>query len=274
MHQVAFSIGGFAFYWYGVCLASAFVAGLLNATWLGRRTGRPFPLFSDLLFWVVVGGIAGARLAYVAANWDEFSGNMLRILNLRGGGLVFYGGIAGAFTAFLLFVRQHRENFWSLGDVAITSLPLGHALGRVGCFMQGCCHGTPTTSALGVVYPADSSVWHNQVHAGLLPNTATACLPVHPVQLYESAANLVIWMALILFYRQPHRDGRVAALYMMLYAVTRFSLEFMRGDERMRSLAHLSLAQMTSVALFAAGLGIWCLASRRTASGATQTEPR
>ena len=273
MNQVAFSLGGFAFYWYGVLLASAFIVGLLNATWVGRRTGRTFPLFSDLLFWVVVGGIVGARLAYVGANWGEFSHNMLKILNLRGGGLVFYGGFAGAFLAFLLFIRQYRENFWSLSDIAITSLPLGHAIGRVGCFMQGCCYGTPTTSAFGVLYPSGSPVWHSQVQAGLLPDTATACLPVHPVQLYESAANLLIWVALIFFYRRPHRDGRVLALYMMLYALTRFSLEFLRGDERLRSMANISLAQMTSVVLFAAGLGVWCLLGR-TVAETPRTEPR
>jgi phosphatidylglycerol:prolipoprotein diacylglycerol transferase len=273
MHQVAFSLGGFAFYWYGVLLASAFIAGLLNATWLGRRTGRTFQLFSDLLFWVVVGGIAGARLTYVAANWDEFSHNMLKIINLRSGGLVFYGGFVGAALAFAIFVRQHRERGWSLGDVAITSLPLGHALGRVGCFLQGCCHGNPTTSVFGVLYPPDSPVWHSQVQAGLLPRTAPACLPVHPVQLYETAANLLIWVALIFFYRRPHREGRVVVLYMMLYAVTRFSLEFFRGDERLRSFAHLSLAQLTSAALFAAGLVLWRLVGR-TVAETPRTETR
>jgi phosphatidylglycerol:prolipoprotein diacylglycerol transferase len=273
MNQVAFSLGGFAFYWYGVLLASAFIAGLLNATWVGRRTGRTFPLFSDLLFWVVVGGILGARFTYVAANWDRFSNNLFEIVNLRSGGLVFYGGLAGAVLAFTLFVRRRCERAWSLGDIAITSLPIGHALGRVGCFMQGCCHGTPTTSAFGVLYPPESPVWHSQVQAGLLSSTAPACLPVHPVQLYETAANLLIWVALVFFYRRPHRDGRVIALYMMLYALTRFSLEFLRGDERLRSLSHLSLAQLTSMVLFAVGLGIWCLVGRTTTE-TQRTEPQ
>lgn len=272
MKQVAFTLGGFPFYWYGVMLALAFIAGLINATWLGKRSGRTFPLFSDLLFWVVVGGIVGARLTYVAANWPEFSHDTLKILNLRNGGLVFYGGLAGAILAFLLFTRQHRERVWALGDIAITSLPLGHALGRVGCFLQGCCHGTRTDSAFGVLYPAGSPAWHSQVPMGL-PDTARTCWPVHPVQLYETAANLLIWVVLIFFLRRPHREGRVVGLYMMLYALTRFSLEFFRGDERLRSFAHLSLAQITSIALLAAGLGVWCLVGRKAAE-TPQTEPR
>lgn len=265
MNQVAFTLFGFEFYWYGVLLASAFIAGLMNATWVGKRTGRTFPLFSDLLFWLVVGGIVGARLAYVGANLDEFSDDFVRVLNLRSGGLVFYGGLAGAVLSFLIFVRQHHERLWSLGDVAITSLPLGHALGRIGCFLQGCCHGTPTDSALGVMYPVRSPVWSSQIQEGLIEAT-DACLRVHPVQLYEAAANLLIWGALIVFYRHPHRDGRVVALYMMLYAITRFSLEFLRGDPRLRPAAHLSLAQVTSLATFAAGLAIWFIASRTMAT--------
>lgn len=265
MKQVAFSLLGFDFYWYGVLLAAAFIAGLMNATWLGRRTGRPFPLFSDLLFWVVVGGIVGARLTYVAANWNEFSPNLLMILNLRGGGLVFYGGLVGAIAAYLLFVRHYKERVWALGDIAITSLPLGHALGRVGCFMQGCCHGTPSESAFRVLYPPDSPVWSSQVHAGLIERTSPACLPVHPVQLYETAANFLVWIALVVFLRRPHREGRIVALYMMLYALVRFSMEFFRGDERLRTMAHLSLAQLTSVALFVVGLIIWYVVGTRTA---------
>jgi phosphatidylglycerol:prolipoprotein diacylglycerol transferase len=268
MEQVAFRFLGIDFFWYGVLLAAAFIAGLANATWVGRRTGRQFPLFSDLLFWVVIGGIAGARLAYVAANWEEFARDPLRIANLRSGGLVFYGGLAGAAAAFLLFVRRRRENFWSLGDVAVTSLPLGHALGRIGCFMQGCCHGTPTASAFGVLYPPYSPVWHNQVRDGLIDASSPACLPVHPVQIYESAANMAIWGALILFYRRPHRDGQVLGLYAMLYGVTRFSTEVLRGDERLRCLGGLSLAQAASVLVFAAGLAVWLVACRRAASPA------
>lgn len=272
MEQVAFTFLGIDFFWYGVFLASAFIAGLLNATWLGKRTGRTFPLFSDLLFWVVVGGIAGARLAYVAANLPDFWHNPLRILNLRSGGLVFYGGFAGATAAFLLFVRRRREDAWSLGDISATSLALGHALGRVGCFMQGCCHGTPTASPLGVLYPPGSAAWHDQVQAGLIQDTSPSCLPVHPVQLYESAANLVIWAILALAYRRPHRDGRVIALYILSYSTVRFCTEFLRGDERIRWLLNLSLAQVSSMVLFAVGVAVWIAAGRRGA-GAPRATP-
>jgi phosphatidylglycerol:prolipoprotein diacylglycerol transferase len=263
MEQVAFRFLGIDFYWYGVFLAAAFIAGLANATWVGKRTGRQFPLFSDLLFWVVIGGIAGARLAYVAANWEEFARDPLKMANLRSGGLVFYGGLAGAAAAFLLFVRRRREGFWSLGDVAVTSLPLGHALGRIGCFMQGCCHGTTTASSFGILYPPGSPVWHNQVRAGLIEASSESCLPVHPVQIYEAVANIAIWGALILFHRRPHRDGQVVGLYAMLYGVTRFSMEALRGDERLRCLGGLSLAQAASVAVFVAGMSAWILAGRR-----------
>ena len=99
MHPVFARFGELTLYWYGVMLALAFLASLASASWLGRRQCKPFSLYSDLLFWIVVSGILGARLAYVAANLPEFIRDPLLILNVRRGGLVYYGGFIGAAAA-------------------------------------------------------------------------------------------------------------------------------------------------------------------------------
>jgi len=149
--------------------------------------------------------------------------------------------------------------------LAITSVPLGHAFGRIGCLMHGCCHGSLFEGPCGVAYPARSMAWEGQVAEGLIPEQALRSLPVHPVQVYEALLNLGIYGLLFLAYRRPHRDGRIVALYLVTYPVARFALEFLRGDARLRPLeagaipilSSLSVAQWTSASLFALGCFLW-----------------
>jgi prolipoprotein diacylglyceryltransferase len=158
-----------------------------------------------------------------------------------------------------------------VADLVVTSVPLGHAFGRIGCLMHGCCHGSLSQSFFGVCYPAQSMAWHDQIETGLIAERATRSLPVHPVQVYEALLNLVIYVVLLIAYRRPHRDGRIVAIYLMAYPVARFAMEFLRGDARLRPieanaipfLSSLSLAQWTSAGLFAIGLFFWMRTRRK-----------
>jgi phosphatidylglycerol:prolipoprotein diacylglycerol transferase len=257
LHPVFARFGELTLYWYGVMLALAFLASLASASWLGRRQGKPFSLYSDLLFWIVVSGILGARLAYVAANLPEFIRDPLLILNVRRGGLVYYGGFIGAAAALAVFARRRGEPLRDLADVVAASVPIGHVFGRIGCFLFGCCHGTLSSGPLAVRFPAESLAWENHVRRGLIGPEAPFSLSVHPVQIYESVLNLALYAVLVLAFRRPHVSGRIAALYLMLYPVARFGLEFLRGDHRLQPGAGLDAAQWTSVALFVAGLLLW-----------------
>lgn len=243
MNPICFNVGTRPVYWYGVMMALAFLAGIGHWQMLGRRTGRRDLSFaSDLAFWLMVGGIVGARLAYVVANADYFLSAPMEIIRVDQGGLIFYGGFIGAVLAFLVFARSRREKVLDLADFAITALPLGHALGRVGCFLNGCCGGR------GVEMP------------GLL----SAHLNRYPVQLYEAAFNLLVYGILTAVYlrRRGSCHGRVLALYLMLYPAGRFLLEFLRGDERLRW-GQFSAAQYLSLALMALGLGLWIVLQRQ-----------
>ena len=179
-------------------MALAFVAAIAHVAALGRREGRPPALASELGMWMMLAGIVGARVAYVMANWSHFVAAPSQIFNIREGGIIFYGGLIGACLAFVVYARRHRERLWPLADLAITALPLGHAIGRIGCFLNGCCYGAPTTMP-----------WAVHAHNALC----------HPVQLYETMANLAVYAVLLVFYlRAGWREGRVFALYLMLYA--------------------------------------------------------
>ncbi len=259
------SIGPLTVHWYGVMMALGFLAGLLNWVALGRPLGRDFKFCSDLLFWIMVAGIVGARLAYVLSDLSYFLAHPARIVRIDEGGLVYFGGFLGAWLVLYLFARSRRIPFFELADFVVTSLPLAHAFGRVGCFLNGCCHGAPTRCALGVTYPERSMVWHRKLMSGLLGPSSSSSVPVHPVQLYEASFNLVLFALLVAVWRSKRRTGMVGVVYLLVYPVGRFALELLRGDHRIRLLG-LSVAQWVSIVLFVAGLILWRVLVRKPKS--------
>ena len=261
MHPVFLKLGSVTIYWYGVFMALAFLAGLVNWTTLARREGRDPQFCSDLLFWVMLAGLAGGRLAYVLSNAAHYAANPLHVLFLWEGGLIYYGGFVGGILAVLAFARRRHIPMLALLDFAITALPLAHALGRVGCFMNGCCFGSRLDHWPAVSFPAGSPPWDRHIDLGWITNASRCSLPIHPVQLYETGLNLALYVLLLAVYRRPHRHGMVTATYFLVYPPGRFLLEFLRGTERLH-VGALSAAQTLSVALIALG-GVVLLLARR-----------
>jgi phosphatidylglycerol:prolipoprotein diacylglycerol transferase len=254
MHAICFDLGPFTIRWYGVFMALGFVGALLNWIWQGRRRGYNVDFCSDLIFWVMVSGILGARLAYVLENWDFYSANPAAIIRLDQGGLVFYGGFVMAGVGIVLFAKRRKLNLVRLLDFVLTSVPLAHALGRIGCFLNGCCFGSCTSSAFGVQFPKGSPAWMEHYQEHLINQASSLSCRVHPVQLYESAWNFMLYLGLMVVYRKTERTGLVSALYLMAYAAARFTLEFFRGDKMERAgVGALSIGQVISIPLFLVG---------------------
>ena len=252
MHPVLFHIFGKAIYSYGIMAASGFLAAILTWLWLGRREVRPPGFAADLGFWLMSSGIIGSRIAYVLANWSYYRTAPLEIIRIDQGGLIFYGGFLLACMALVLYARHQRLPLWHLADFAIPGLAIGHALGRVGCFLNGCCYGRPAGGAFcGITYPPVCEPGR------LFPGT-----PLYPVQIIESGALLLIWLVLLFAYPRRRKDGAAFALYLLLYPPVRFALEYLRGDERL-SWFTLDIAQETSIALFVGGLLLFALLPRR-----------
>ncbi len=253
MHSELFSIGALTIHWYGVMMALGFFLGLWNWVLVGRRDGRTFNFCSDLLFWIMLSGILGARVAYVLAEWEHFSANPVEIFWIHRGGLIYYGGFIGSGIAIFLFAKHHKQKLVALLDFALTAVPLAHAMGRIGCFMNGCCYGKICELPIGVRFPAQSAVWRDHVYSGEILRFTKASLPVHPVQIYEALFNLALYAVVIWHYRSRKRNGSTIALYLLAYPVGRFFLEFFRGDDRVRWWG-LSVAQVVSIFLFTVGL--------------------
>jgi len=269
MHSICFRIGDMAIYWFGVMMALGFMAALASWTFLGRKQGRDFNYCSDMMFWIMVAGIVGARVAYVISEYRTFMERPITILYLHRGGLIYYGGFIGAGLALYFFARSRREKFMSVVDFVITSVPLGHVFGRIGCFLNGCCYGGQYSGFLSVNYPRNSPPWDGQLYAGKIKADANCSLPVHPVQLYESIFNVFLYLILLWAYRNKKADGKVTALYLIMYPVGRFCLEYLRGDERMRWIMGLSVAQIISLGLILFGIIVWFVSRRAQAPVAT-----
>ncbi len=224
--------------WYGVMMAMGFIAALVNWSVLGKKDGRDVTFCSDLLFWIMVSGILGARVAYVMANWDIFAQDPFLIPRLDQGGLIFYGGLIGSLMAIALFARAKNQPIVALYDFAATSVGLSHALGRVGCYLNGCCHGTPLAGGEGKLFP---------------------------LQLVEAGYNIAIYMLIVLLFRRRKRDGIVSSVYLIIYPLGRFFLELLRGDDRTR-VAALSVAQIISLTIAFSGIVMFVFFLRKPVS--------
>jgi len=224
-------------------MALAFLSAMGHWTLLGRKTGRDTSIAGDLALWLMIGGIAGARIAYIIANFNYFRQAPMEMIRVDQGGLVYYGGFIGATLALMILARRRHEPFLALTDFSVTALPLGHALGRIGCFLNDCCHGREVSC----------------------PSLATLGLNRYPVQLYEAAFNLAVYLLLLRFYRRKTAltpPGTLLALYLVVYPAGRFLLEFIRGDDRLRA-GRLDVAQIISLGLMITGLVMWAILRRR-----------
>jgi phosphatidylglycerol:prolipoprotein diacylglycerol transferase len=249
VHPVLFSVGGWSVYSYGVMLALAFLACWLLARWYLPRKGLSAELATDLLLAAAAGGIVGARALYVATNWALFAANPLWIFQLQRGGMVFYGGLAGGALAVTAYVLIMKLPVPVVADTAALALPLGSAIGRLGCFLNGCCAGRPTTALLGVTFPGTPG-------------------PVYPTQLIDAAANLLIF-AVLLHLAVRHRlpPGLLWWIFLVLYGVSRFLVELLRTNPPLA--LGLTQAQWLSVPVAAAGVAgiVWMLGPWRTGPG-------
>ena len=231
----------------------------------------------DLSIIVVVCGILGARAAYVIQFFDQFRGNFWKIFRIDQGGLVFYGGFILAALVIFRYVRRHRLCISRILDICAPAMAIGHAFGRIGCYIQGCCFGVPCRT-FGTVYPPGTapaarypdmdSVFHNLKIYG---KAAASSLPLLPVQLLESAGNLLLGTALLLLFRKIRKSGTVAACYFIGYGILRFVLECFRGDHTDRIIG-LTRAQLVGLFIMIP-MGISCYLYFRKHGEDVNTQP-
>lgn len=225
---------------WGTMLVVAFSAGVLYLVrWGDRGVLQPAEVV-DMALYCLVGAVVGSRVVFVALDWQTYAAQPAHILNVWEGGLSYHGGLLGAVLAALIFARRRGKQFLRMADETAPAIALGYAFARVGCFLNGCCHGHPTDLPWGMVFP----------HGEICDQS------VHPTQLYALLASLAIMAALIGLKPLVRFRGQLFAAYLVLYSVARFLLEFTRAGATGKYLTGaqgLTQAQFASIFILALG---------------------
>ena len=237
---------------FSIALAVACFAALKLTAWRARREGLPVATVYDLAFWLISGGFLGARMLFIAMHAETLH-SPLDIFKVWQGGIVFYGCIIGGLIGSCIFYARHPFPFRAMADAVAPALCLGVAIGRLGCFFNGCCFGARSNLPWAVRFPADSAPWAAHVQNTWVSITSSQSLPVHPTQLYAAFNGFLLLGVLTLYYPHRRRDGEVFALAMLTYPVFRFLEESLRDDEA-GILLGLTLSQCISVLIFVVGL--------------------
>jgi phosphatidylglycerol---prolipoprotein diacylglyceryl transferase len=258
MHPILFEVGGFPVYTYGVLLAAAYLLGLQFALVRARARGLDGNRVMDLGIWIIISALIGAKLLLLVVDFDTFRRDPGELLTLMRSGGVFYGGLVAAVAVAFWYMRRHGMALWSVSDAFAPGIALGHVIGRLGCFFAGCCYGQRTDVAWGVTFTSEYAAQN----VGTPLNVA-----IHPTQLYEAGAELVILGALLLLERRGRTfPGRTFWSYMLMYGITRFVIEFYRGDPR-GMVGMLSTSQFVSVLLVPLSIVMLIVLARRPAPG-------
>ena len=281
MYPIAFYIGSFAVHWYGIFIGIGFLTSFCLLLKLKKYADLTTDQIYNISMIALFAGVIGARTFYVVQFWDQFEGRgILAILNVHEGGLVFYGGFILAFIAECLYAKwptvrrllglkekkpadgsepRRDISILALLDVLGPAMALAHAFGRISCFMQGCCYGRPAPNGfpLAVRFPAGSPAAYR--YPSILTGGSE---PVFPVQLFESAGNILMCVVLLLLLRKRKYAGTIGGIYLILYGVMRFLIEFMRGDHT-DSLLGLTPSQFIAVAIAIPGGIIVYLTARK-----------
>ncbi len=256
MYPELFHIGPIPIRSYGLMLAVAFAFCILYMKYVAKRYNKSFELFLTVAYIMIIGGIVGARLFYVLFHLEEFAGNWASTFNpFHSGefgiaGLNMYGGVVLAIVGTIIYAKIKRESVLDIFDYFSPTLGLGLAFARIGCFLNGCCFGTPTNLPWGIQFPV-----------GSIPYYIFQDAHIHPAQLYSSLYGVILF--LFLHYKMKHRQfiGQLVAYMFMIEAVFRYAIEYVRYYENAMHFSFFGMEptynQAISIILFLTGLGIY-----------------
>ena len=262
MHPTIVKFGSFAIHSYGLMLAIAFLAAIQLFLVRGRARGLAEDKLSTLSLWLLVLAIVGGRLLFVATHWDEYKTDPLAIFRLWEGGLILYGGYALAIAGGIVYVRRAGMSVWRVGDAAAPSMALGIGIGRIGCFLNGCCYGLPTKLPWGIHFPPES------YSSAVFPGE-----PLQPAQLYMSGAGFFLFAVLLLLDRKHRFDGWLFWSYIAMDAVLRFFIDFTRYYDETAVLGRVGGLTFNMNQILSAGLIVASIVMLRVLASRAKRAP-
>ncbi len=228
MNSVAFTVGSWPIYWYGILISAAFIIGIFLVQSLAGKRGYDMDHLWTIFLVLIPCAVFGARLYYVIFSWDIYADDPLRILQTWKGGLAIHGGLLAGILVILIACRKYRMDFFGVLDCFAPAVALGQAIGRWGNYFNGEAYGSVTTLPWGIHVAADQ-----ELH--------------HPTFLYESLWDLLVFILLMVLFKKSKRSGNVVLIYLIVYSVGRFFIEGLRMDSLM--IGPFRQAQVLSVCL-------------------------
>ena len=242
MYPDLFSIGPLTIHTYGLFVAIGFFVGLVVTVRIGRSEGIAPQQIIDMGFVMILSALIGSRLLYILMNASYYRHEPLGIFKIWQGGLVFSGGIIGVILVMVWYGKRYDLSLWKAGDLWAPAAAVGQGIGRIGCFMAGCCYGRPTDLEWGVVFTHPHSL-------------APLNVPLHPTQIYSSMGGLIIFFVLLLIHSKKRFDGQVFLWFLILHSGARLVLEHFRGDDRGIFLtSNLSITQFVTTLILIASV--------------------
>ena len=250
MHPILFRIGTLTVYSYGVSLVIAIYLSLYLLTREAKK-GLDTQIILDIALWTIISGILGGKLAYIILNLPLYIKNPFDI-DLWRAGFIFNGGFFLSLLTVFFYTKKKKLSFLKVADLLIPYVAFGEAIGRIGCYLNGCCYGIPTDLPWGKVFTLNSPAGY---HYG--------ALKLHPTQLYSSFFLFILF--LILKNIRAHRkfEGQTFLFYLILYPAFRFFLDFLRGDNLGPTFYNLTTFQIVCAGMVVVALSILILNLKR-----------
>ncbi len=256
MHNEIVTIFGITIYGYGLMIGLGFIMAVVLSCWRAKRVGLSSDAVIDLALIALIVGFLGAKILYIIVEFERFLADPISVLG--SGGFVVYGGIVTGVLGAICYCRIKKLSFLEYFDLMMPGVAVAQGMGRIGCFLAGCCYGRPTDSWIGVVFPEGS--------------IAPAGIKLLPTQLFSAAGDFLLALVLILISRRKPKKGNIGALYLILYGTGRYVIELFRNDPR-GDVGALSTSQFISIFIVIFGVVLYFVNKRRpdepaTASGA------
>lgn len=245
MYPDLVTLGPITLHTYGLFVAIGFFVGLMVTVRLGRSEGFNSQQIMDMGFIIILSAIIGSRVMYVLMNASHYSRAPLDMLKIWEGGLVFSGGVLGVVLTMLWYIKRHGLPLGKIADLWAPAIAIGQGIGRIGCFMAGCCHGKPTDSICGVVFTHPHSL------------ASPLNVPLHPTQIYASLSGFVIFLVVLVLYTKKKFEGQVFLWFLIMHSTARLAIERFRGDDRGILLgSNMSMTQLVAVLILITSVGI------------------
>jgi phosphatidylglycerol:prolipoprotein diacylglycerol transferase len=260
MHPKLFNIGPIPINTYGFLIALGFLTAVFVVQKLAAKSKLDSERILDFTFWLLLVGFLGARILYIITRMDYFVSDPMAVFRVWEGGLVFLGGPLACIPFGVWYMRKYKLPMWKTMDVLIPGLVINHAFGRMGCLAAGCCYGKPTGGSWGI-----------KLYSELVERDLRG-VPLHPTQIYEGVALLILFFGLLAIFKKKSFDGQVVLTYFMAYPVIRSVIEIFRGDLIRGFVIDdvLSTSQFLSVLIFIGASIVLVLRLRAVRSGEAQ----